>query len=178
MEVSTRELAEVFEVNFSTIANWYKEGMPREGVKTGRGGGAIYSTKRCIDWFTLREKKRYSLGDEEGTIYDVNVEKGRLTHHQANKEAMIEAQLRGELIAAGEVEKEWSAAVLAARAKMLSLPSKLAKVAINAESVKEIERLAYDLLEEALNELDIHESEIDSQEGDEADKVPAEVESE
>jgi hypothetical protein len=65
------------------------------------------------------------------------------------------------LISSEDVVKQWSDAVMAMRNKMLALPSKLAKTAINAESVKQIEREAETIIYESLNELSIYDDRSD-----------------
>lgn len=150
MKLKRVELADMFSVSETTLRNWFNEGMPRES------DGRTYDTRTCINWFADREVGKL-VTDSDGAVYDPNAEKGRLTHHQANVEAMKEAQLRKELISADDVLGEWSKAVLAMRAKMLSLSGKLAKTAISAESIEEIERNAESMIHEALSELSIYE---------------------
>jgi phage terminase Nu1 subunit (DNA packaging protein) len=44
----------------------------------------------------------------DGTVYDLDSERGRLTHHQANLAALDEANLRDDLIPAELVERTWT----------------------------------------------------------------------
>lgn len=155
MKVSRVEIARIFDVSEPSIRNWLNEAtpLPRENHE--------YDTRTCINWFTDRAIRK-KLGDGEDGVYSLETERARLAHHQANNEALKEAQLKGDLIQSGEVQKQWSDAVLSMRNKMLSLPSKLAKIAINADSVREIEREAERLVHESLQELLIYERKSDS----------------
>lgn len=57
--------------------------------------------------------------------YDLEQERARLAHHQANREAMREASERGEYIPASEVIEYGSAAMVAVKTKLLAIHSKL-----------------------------------------------------
>lgn len=87
----------------------------------------------------------------DGFVYED--ERARLTHHQANKTALEERQLEGVLIPAVDVEAAWSDMVLAARAKLLALPGKLATVAVASTTLREIEDAARTEVYAALMEL-------------------------
>ena len=154
MKANRSELAIVFGVSETTITKWTKDGMPREQAKGT--AGSVYSTGDCIRWFANREKSKL-VASVDGSIFDLNTERARLAHHQANKTALEEKVLNGELIPAEEIKKAWGDAVMASRSKFLALPGKLAKVAINAESVKEVEREADRLVREALEEICIYD---------------------
>ena len=82
---------------------------------------------------------------------DLTAETARLKHHQANNEALKEAEQRGELLPAEFVILHCSALVAAARAKFLALPAKLRSrfAGLDAEVVEEVD----DQIREALTEL-------------------------
>jgi len=61
--------------------------------------------------------------------------------------------LRGELLRADEVLKEWQGIVSNVRARLLSLPSKLAARAYGARSRGELQRLLQEGVNEALADL-------------------------
>ena len=65
----------------------------------------------------------YSAPD--GRQYDLEQERARLAHHQANNEAIKEMTARGNLVPADLVVKNGGAMVGAARAKLLAVPSKI-----------------------------------------------------
>ena len=53
------------------------------------------------------------------------VERGRLASAQADLVALRVAKQRGEVVDAGEVEREWSSILTAVRSAMLALPSRI-----------------------------------------------------
>jgi phage terminase Nu1 subunit (DNA packaging protein) len=57
--------------------------------------------------------------------FNLEQERARLSHHQANREQLKEGVERGELIPAPEVIELGAALIGAARAKILAIPSKL-----------------------------------------------------
>lgn len=176
MRVNATEIADVFEVTITTINRWIKnEEFPYFDKETQ---GKSFSTKDCINWFAIREIRK-KVGDSEQGIFTLEAERARLAHHQANNEALKERQNSGDLISSDDVKKEWGDAIIAMRARMLALPSKLSKVAINAETVKEIERDAESLIYEALNELNIYAESSNTSEGSSGtSEAPTEVDSE
>lgn len=97
---------------------------------------------------------RASLGVvDDCPVYDHQTEKTRLTHFQANVAEISTRLKRRELLHSDEVLRSWSNLIAAARAKMLSLPSRLASATAQMpfEVVKaEVLRI----VNEALCELD------------------------
>ena len=57
--------------------------------------------------------------------FDLEQERARLAHHQANREAMKESEERGEYIPADVVRQYGIAAMVATKTKLLGIPSKL-----------------------------------------------------
>lgn len=57
--------------------------------------------------------------------FDLEQERARLAHHQANREAMKEAEERGEYIPADVVRQYGVAAMVATKTKLLGIQSKL-----------------------------------------------------
>ncbi len=88
---------------------------------------------------------------------DVNEERARLIHHQANLASLEEDVKNGKLIPADEIEKEWSDMALAMRAKMIALPKKIAAVGCGIDNYVEMEALAKGFINEALDELSVVE---------------------
>jgi hypothetical protein len=101
----------------------------------------------------MRADWRRGVGfTDDGTAYDFDAERARLTHHEANIKAMDEERKRGDLIPADEVKQAWGDMVAAARSKLLAIPSRLAPVCA-MKPPAEIEAEARKLVHEALNEL-------------------------
>lgn len=76
------------------------------------------------DW--LRKRMQSELGvSADGTAYDEKLERARLLHHQANREAMREAEDRGEYVPAAVVAEFGAATVTATKTRLLAIASKL-----------------------------------------------------
>lgn len=143
--VTSAELARIFGVSDSTIANWRRAGMPCE-EKGRRGQTSRYDTVACINWWGTR------LAGEDKAL-DLNLERARLAHHQANKTQVEESLLKGELVRTLDVIEVWSALYSSARAKLLALPRKLAAILIHAETQDEAEAGAEKEITAILGEL-------------------------
>lgn len=143
--VNADELARIFGVARATVANWRQQGMPCQSAGR-RGQPGRYDTVACINWVITRK-----CGDKEAL--DLNAERARLAHHQADKTALEAAALKGELVRTLDVLEVWRAMAGAARAKLLSLPRKLAGVVIHAETPAEAEKALQAAVYEALDEL-------------------------
>jgi len=84
---------------------------------------------------------------------DINEERARLIHHQANIESMKEEEKVGNLISADEVESSWTGMAMSMRAKMLGIPKKVASTALGVTDYTEMEDLVDEYVKEALDEL-------------------------
>lgn len=84
---------------------------------------------------------------------DLTAERARLAHHQANKAHIESDVLAGKLVPAEDVERHWSEMVAASRAKLLSLPQRIAQVAVAGRTIREIEASCRQEVYDALNEL-------------------------
>jgi phage terminase Nu1 subunit (DNA packaging protein) len=86
---------------------------------------------------------------------DLQAERARLTHEQANKTELEVGELRKELLRVEDVKRAWSGHIVAARSRLLSLPSKLAQrvTALAGGDLVEIEELLVKGVHEALDEL-------------------------
>jgi hypothetical protein len=91
--------------------------------------------------------------NQDGTVYDLNAEKARLTHHQANISELEEDTKKGNLIPAEIVKQHWEAKAANTRAKLLNLPGRLAVSVVGANTIQDAEKTARQLITEALNEL-------------------------
>lgn len=84
---------------------------------------------------------------------DVRAERARLIKEQADKVAMENEHMRANSIPAEVVKDVWGGIISAARARLLALPSRLAVNYAALVDYATTERLARDLVDEALNEL-------------------------
>lgn len=102
----------------------------------------------------LRDRFKSELGvSSDGEVYDYDAERARLTFHQANTAALEEARKRKELIPSEEVKSHWESMAANTRAKLLNLPGRLATALNEQSTVQERERVARELIHEALIEL-------------------------
>ncbi len=111
-----------------------------------RGQEAQYDAPACLKWLIARQ-----CGDDKAL--DLNLERARLAHHQANKTAVEEALLKGEVVRTLDVIAIWAAMIGSCRAKFLALPRKLAATTLHAESFEEAESGAAKEIRQALDEL-------------------------
>ncbi len=143
--VNGDELARIFGISRSSVTNWRAQGMPCVTVG-GRGRPGQYDTVKVIQWFVA-----WQAGDKE--ILDLNEERARLAHHQADKTALEAATLKAELVRALDVLEVWQGMIAAARARFLALPRKLAAVVIHAETASEAEKALQAEIRQGLDEL-------------------------
>lgn len=155
MLVNKTQLAEILGKSQQTLTTWQKNGMPifAEG---SNGQANQYDTEQVINWLVSREISKLSV-DSDGRVHDYEMERARLTHHQANKTSLEEAVLKGSLIPAEKVERVQGDMVSAFRAKMLSLPTKAAHSLIQLETLSEAQDAIKPYIYEALKELSDYE---------------------
>lgn len=112
--------------------------------------GADLDTARIEYIRYLREAAQTRHG---GAASDVNEERARLIHHQANIAGIDEEERVGNLIAADEVESKWTGMAMAMRAKMLGVPKKVASTALGETDYTAMENMVEEYVREALDEL-------------------------
>lgn len=123
----------------------------QEGDSPPRDKDGLYPADLFGKW--LLEDFRKGLGiATDGTAYDYDAERARLTHHQANSAELEEAAKRGRLIPADQVRTTWSDLIASAKARLMSLPSRLAS-SCSGKGAVEIEAEARGIVYEALTEL-------------------------
>ncbi len=102
--VNKAELSEILGIAERTITSYQKNGLPIE-IDGGRGQSNSYNTKEVIDWLIdWRMSKLSSPGVQAKYVFEE--ERARLTHHQANREALKEQEEEGELIPAEHVARQ------------------------------------------------------------------------
>lgn len=92
------------------------------------------------------------LGGDTGEALDVQQESAKHKKAQTEKLNLEIALLKGDLVTGDQAKSKWADMVTAMRAKMLSLPSKLA-VRVTGMDTKEVETESRDLVFEALQAL-------------------------
>ena len=148
--LTRRELAARFTVHPMTVTKWEQEGLPvaRRGR---RGKPSLYDEAACRAWHDARE----TAAADEGPV-DLVRERARKERAQAMLAEQAYASRAKILLPADEVERLWTAELMAARAKLLSLPhayaDRLARAATR-RGVAGAEDLIRQMVEEVLAEL-------------------------
>jgi phage terminase Nu1 subunit (DNA packaging protein) len=145
------EVATVCGVAPETVRRWVDQGCPVVRKSDGRKGGTgwKFSTADVIEWRIAREKRR-SASEEH-----VDLEEARRRKLAAEAElAEIEAaKQRGDVVPVEMVARIISDQFTACRARLLSIPTKLAPVLISSTDMVECRSLLEAAVDEALHEL-------------------------
>jgi len=147
-------IADLFNKSLPTVAAWVKRGCPHSRETSKQ---YVFDAAAVADW-----RVQDALTEETGGELVLTAERARLVYHQANKTALEEETLKGELIPANLVKDTWASLVISFRAKMLGLPNKAAPQLIGVDDLKEIEKLLQDFIYDALSELSDADAQSDS----------------
>ena len=149
--VNKTELAEILGKTPQTLTTWQGNGMPFK-LAGKRGTSNEYDTAEVIQWMIRRDIEKLSV-NTDGNVYDLEAERSRLTHHQANKTALEEQVLRGDLIPVEKVIAVWSGQLSNMKAKLLSMPSKASPFISPISNIGEIRDYLTNEIYEVLDEL-------------------------
>ena len=147
MILNRKELAELFGKSEETIRAWTDEGMPILSRSKGRSGSQ-YVTADCIRWYVEREKQRRTGGGQ----YDYLAERARRAHHLANRTELEAQHAADQLLDAQLIDRAWKERVEMFRRKLLPMAPELARTAMAANSLREVEERTRDVIYRALNE--------------------------
>lgn len=114
--VGQETIATVFGVAPKTIVDWQEQGFP-VAVRGRPGVPSEYDTRACIEWLVNREVKKVQSEKPQD----------RLARVQADKIEMENAERRGLLIPADQLEPKLKAAFVAAREAWLDVVPRLAR---------------------------------------------------
>lgn len=145
MQLNKRQLAECLGIAEETVTQWMKQGCPVESQAKGSIGN-VYTVGAVFAWRVARAERN------DRPPGDVETERARLIKAQADKTELEVAELHGELVRVDDVTDAWSQHISAARAKLLSLPSKAAPRVMPGR-IAETQELLRNIIDEALNEL-------------------------
>lgn len=120
--VNAERLAELFGVTKQRVHQLVEKGLPREM----RGK---YDLNKCVRWYirflqTALEKRAVPL--EGGELASEQMERVRKMRLDADLKEIQVARERKQLVAVDDVEKEFADLVLATKARIMSLPARLA----------------------------------------------------
>lgn len=114
--VGQENIASVFGVAPKTIVEWQEQGFP-VAVRGGPGVASEYETESCIGWLVDREVRKVQSERPQD----------RLARVQADKIEMENAEKRGNLIPADQLEPKLKAAFVSARENWLDAVTRLAR---------------------------------------------------
>lgn len=104
-------------------------------------------------WYESKLALPLIYGSNNETGYDLDEERARLAHHNANKSAMEEKELAGELVRIEDIHQVWESRLVAFKSKLLALPTKTASRVIHCETFAEAKVILDKAVREALKEL-------------------------
>lgn len=145
IEVSGHALAKVLKVNDRTVRDLHERGLV---VKLKRGK---YDLCASVSLYVEHLRDVASgRGDEDSSI-SLTQERARLTREQADERELRNKALRGDLVSAEAVKREWVDVLRVVRSKILAVPSRVRQslAHLTAHDVAEID----DELRRALEEL-------------------------
>lgn len=147
--VTRQEVAEWHGVTIKTVENWEKAGCQVHEV--GAPGVATLLNSLDVDEFLYQRRVAKNIVTRNGETYDKQEEEARLKHHQANNEALKEAEAVGRLLDSVVVVELCSALVSNSRSRLLVIPNAIKNTFphIDQELIDSIENAII----EALNEL-------------------------
>ena len=143
-QVSKKEAAAFFTVSTQALDGWFTSGCP---VAKRDDTGRIVA----VDLQAMAQWRIDRAAMSEGNGLDF--ERTRLTKAQADKTELEVSELRGELVRAPVIGLHWQAMVAAMRAKLLSLPSKVAPLVAGPDSLSRTQELIQANVHEALAEI-------------------------
>lgn len=150
MIVNKRQLAEILGKSEEWLTQMQKDpSFPVLHKRKGRGG-SDYESADVINWI-----ERRSVSNLIGNQDAIDIEEGR-RRKMAAEAAMAELELlkeQGKVVEIEKVADEIGEQLSNFRAKMLSIPSKVAGQAYTAKDIKEIKGILDDAIYEALNEI-------------------------
>lgn len=114
--VGQERVADVFGVAPKTIVEWQEHGFPI-AFRGGPGVASEYESAECIRWMVDRELRKIQSESPND----------RLARAKAESVEMDNAERRGQLVQAAQLEPKLAAAFVAAREKWLDAQHRLAR---------------------------------------------------
>lgn len=129
-------------------------GIPDRTIRYWQAQGIVPKSGEMLEILTAiiahYQKENSSNKEKKGALYEEEV---RLTRARADKIELEVAEKEGTLIKVSEVVKVWSDYILACRAKLLSVPTKLAYELAGESDPLAIESILREVIDESLREL-------------------------
>ncbi|MCB1971868.1 MAG: hypothetical protein KDG54_15815 [Geminicoccaceae bacterium] len=99
------------------------KGMPVISTPSDKGGSYQVASAQVAEWLASR-------GNGESAVLDLNDERARLAHEQANMAELKRRKMQGDLLDGDDVIEAWQDAVARFRTLMLGLPATCAEECI------------------------------------------------
>lgn len=156
--VGAREVADWIGASDRTVRELADKGI---AVRVGRGK---YDLRETIRNYSAHMREVSAGRGGETQILDLTEQRARLAKEQADGQEIKNAQLRGELVSAVEVARQWEDMIRTAAAAMLAVPSRCAdRLSLERFQTEVIDRE----IREALEALSNDATTEDTSEGDE-----------
>ncbi len=154
IEMSVAELAKFLGQQVGVVRRYIKEGMPTIGEgKPGPGKGHRVDSAQAIVWLIFRTLESHMRADAEAAgVETEKAARARKLSAQASREELRLSKEQGDVAPIDAFEKVLGEAITNARARLLSIPTKLAKQLEN-QAAPEIETLLRSEVHSALAEL-------------------------
>jgi phage terminase Nu1 subunit (DNA packaging protein) len=138
-----RQLAELTGIEYRTVARALKPLVPTPGKQRA----LLYESRDALPLLYGEVKGKHK------NDLELQQERARLARAQANVTEIQEAELRGQVVRAEVAIAHWQNLVSISRAKLLSMPAKIAHLVLGAATIGEAETIVRNEVEAALNEL-------------------------
>lgn len=142
--VNKARLAKILGKTEPTLTTWQKEGMPIAKVAERKGQSNTYDTEKVIEWM-IRRASDTNTAMERAKL--------RLTEAQAEMEELRVLEKKEELIPLDKMKHLWADVLASCRARILSMPTRLAPVIATHRDPKKIEKVLKEACTEALSDM-------------------------
>jgi phage terminase Nu1 subunit (DNA packaging protein) len=158
MQLNRAQVAEMLQVDVVTVDQKVRRGMPY--VERGaKGRQWIFDSAAIIQW-----EKDQAVSNAVGDTKKADTEelKRRKLAAETTIAEIEAAKVRGEVAELHAVEREWSSAYAAFRARMMQIPARVATSLIGETDERAIKSVLSDEIEEALRTMGEAGSDDDS----------------
>ena len=161
--VSKSQVAAMFGVDARTVTTWQQDRVdPLPVAVQGKRGQAHKYDLCAIHAWGVRRALDSLVENADGTIYNYEKERARLTYEQADKAALENAQMRGNLIAAEVLGQTLVESYANIRAHLLAAPSNHAPFLFDADTVDELRNRLAGVVQDLLLELAVDQLSADA----------------
>ncbi len=117
--VGGKDLCDLFEISPATLTDLKKRGI---AVHLSHDTSDLTATTRAYVQHLRSIAAGWGTTDQAAQL---TAERARLAREQADAQALKNGKLRGELVEAAEVERQWGDLLRKVRARILAVPSRL-----------------------------------------------------